>query len=139
VLRAARKNRCHETLRDVLVQQLDAAANLPESLANELRRRLTRAVALVARAASAADGEELARQAASGLYYATAAAVLAIEGATIGATTGDAGRLLLSRAAVREKLSDRDPLSGAASDPDLLSALVDGTPISMETAQRLCG
>jgi hypothetical protein len=141
VLRAARKNGCHEVLGDLLNQQLDAATGVPEGLAKELRGRLSRALALVARAARSADGEELARQAASGLYYGTAAVVLAIEGATIGASSGDARRMLLSRAVLREKLSDRDPLSGAASnpDPDLLSALVDGKPISIETAQRVCG
>ena len=138
VLRAARKQGCHETLRDILNQQLDLATDVPERLARDLRRQLTRAVALVGRVASSADGEEFARQAASGLYYGVAAVVLAMEGAAIGAANGDAGRMLLSRAVVREKLSERDPLFAAASEPDLLSAMVDGKPLSMETVHRLC-
>ena len=51
-----------------------------------------------------------ARQAASGLYYATAATLLAWEGRRIGGAVG-AQRTLLSRMVLRHKLMERDPLA----------------------------
>ena len=50
------------------------------------------------------------RQAASGLYYAVAAVVLANEGARLTAV-GDARRLLLSALTVSHRLTARDPLA----------------------------
>jgi len=139
VLRAARKHRCHLSLCDSLMRRLAETSGIEKDFADILRGRLTRSAELVDHAASASDGEALARQAASGLYYATAAALLAVEGAALGANNADAGRMLISRAVVQEKLSDRDPLTGSVSaqDSQLLSALVDGKAIPIELAQRL--
>jgi hypothetical protein len=56
------------------------------------------------------DDAEHARQAASGLYYATAATLLAWEGKRIGGAIG-AQRTALSKLVVRHKLAERDPLA----------------------------
>jgi hypothetical protein len=69
-----------------------------------------------------------ARQAASGLYYATAAAVLAGEGTRL-AANGDARRLLLAALAHEHRLRPRDPL--AAWNPVFEGAL--GTALLPET------
>ena len=53
-----------------------AMAEAPSALRADLKERLSAALALIERAgAKAADATQLARQAASGLYYATAAAL----------------------------------------------------------------
>jgi len=140
VLRASRKLSCHEHLRETLEAQLDTANGVPPELANALRVCVTRAVALVGHAARDDAGEHLARQAASGLYYATAAVLLAIEGARLGEACGDAGRLLLAHAVVREKLAPRDPLSesNGALDAALFASAVEAEPVSLESAERIC-
>ena len=57
-----------------------------------------------------ADDTAHARQAASGLYYSTAATLLAWEGKRIGGAIGEQ-RARLSKMVVRHKLTERDPLA----------------------------
>ena len=85
----------------------------------QLGKTLGGALARAAEFAREAD-ETDARQAATGLYYATAAAVLAGEGARMSAK-GDARRMLLSALLYQHRLQPRDPL--APSQPVLESAL----------------
>ena len=141
VLRAARRQHCHEALGDALVARLEASPGVPATLADTLRARVARAVAFVAEAAAGEAGEVLARQAASGLYHAAAAVLMATEGARLGASAGDATRLLLARALVAEKLDPRDPLSAgdAVLEAALASALIDGEAVAADIAARLCG
>ncbi len=86
---------------------------------NKLGKALGEALVRAAEFAREAD-ETDARQAATGLYYATAAAVLAGEGARMSAN-GDARRLLLAALIYQHRLQPRDPL--APSQPVLESAL----------------
>jgi hypothetical protein len=76
-----------------------------------------------------------ARQAATGLYYATAAAVLASEGSKL-AATGDARRLLLSHLVLKHRLEPRDPLERASEDR-LADALLPETPVSHALVNQL--
>lgn len=77
------------------------------------QERLSAALALLERAGGKApDATALARQAASGLYYATAAAVFLREAQLL----QDAVREDLARLVLSQKLMPRDPLAAAAED-----------------------
>ncbi|MFN0164695.1 MAG: acyl-CoA dehydrogenase family protein [Burkholderiales bacterium] len=104
VLRAVRKEGALEAL-DAELDRLDREAGADEERFG-LRERAQGFAADVARR----DDAEHARQAASGLYYSTAATLLAWEGRRIGGVLG-AQRAALSRLLIRHKLDARDPLS----------------------------
>ncbi len=103
VLRAIKRENALEAL-DTDLDTLDREAGSDEDrfVARE------RAQAFAREVAQSGDAEH-ARQAATGLYYATAATLLAWEGKRIGSTIG-AQRAALSRLVVRHKLTERDPL-----------------------------
>ena len=115
VMRAIRRENALEAL-DAELDVLEREANAGEDLfaARERAQAFAREVA-------ATDDAESARQAATGLYYSTAATLLAWEGRRIGGTLG-AQRLALSRLVVEHRLSERDPLAraGEAADAELL-------------------
>jgi alkylation response protein AidB-like acyl-CoA dehydrogenase len=104
VLRAIRKEGALEAL-DAELDLLDREAG-----ADEARFGLRERAQAFARDTAMAEDAEHARQAASGLYYSTAATLLAWEGAKIGGTIG-AQRRLLSRMVMAHKLEERDPLA----------------------------
>jgi alkylation response protein AidB-like acyl-CoA dehydrogenase len=104
VLRAIRKEGALEAL-DALLDRLDREAG-----ASEARFGARERAQAFARATAEADDTENARQAASGLYYSTAATLLAWEGKRTGGVIG-AQRTALSRMVVRHKLAERDPLA----------------------------
>ena len=103
VLRAIKRENALEAL-DAELDALDREAGADEDrfVARE------RAQAFAREVAQSGDAEH-ARQAATGLYYSTAATLLAWEGKRIGGTIG-AQRAALSRLVVRHKLTERDPL-----------------------------
>ena len=111
VLRAIKR----EDALEALDHELDALER--ETGPNEdLFRARERAQAFARDVASAGDAEH-ARQAASGLYYSTAATLLAWEGHRIGGAIGRQ-RSALSRLVVRHKLAERDPLEPVAAGDD---------------------
>ena len=111
VLRAIKRENALEAL-DADLDALDREAGADEDrfVARE------RAQAFAREAAQSSDAEH-ARQAASGLYYSTAATLLAWEGKRIGGVIG-AQRAALSRLVVRHKLTERDPLKPEAAGED---------------------
>jgi alkylation response protein AidB-like acyl-CoA dehydrogenase len=118
---------------------LDALLPALQSLlpADSLGKMLGEALARAAEFARHAY-EPDARQAASGLYYATAAAVLAAEGTRL-AAKGDARRQLLAALVHEHHLRPRDPL--AAWNPvlegALCAALLPETPVKPEAAAEI--
>ena len=104
VLRAIRKEGALEAL-DTELDSLDREAG-----ANEERFTARERAQAFAGAVAREDDAEHARQAASGLYYSTAATLLAWEGKRIGGAIG-AQRTALSKLVVRHKLAERDPLA----------------------------
>jgi alkylation response protein AidB-like acyl-CoA dehydrogenase len=137
VLRAARREKAHEALQRELAQRLASAPGLPGSLSGPLADAFDRAVDLVGRAADAEDtGERQARQAATALYHATAAIVMATEGASLAAAGGDARRLLLSRLVLEHKLLPRDPLdfTDGAAEARLSALLLGDEPVQFADA-----
>lgn len=115
VLRAARREHAHQILGSELRQRLVGAQGLPAAVVEPLLTALDRSIEFVERAAQAATaGEHQARQAASALYYACAAVVMAIEGSTLtarGCASAGARKTLLAELVLEHKLEQRDPLA----------------------------
>jgi hypothetical protein len=107
VVRAAAKAQAHRALARHLSPMLAPA---PAPLAQALAERLDAAVALVDRAGQSDGDARAARQAATGLYHATAAALFVNEAQRL----GDPVRLDLARLVLAHKLAPRDPLAGSS-------------------------
>ncbi len=111
ITRAVRKERAHETLAASLHRLLGEPPGLPASFRARLAEKVDQAVAFADRVGARPEEERLARAAASALYHAASAVMLAWEGATLGGRDGDARRLLLARFVLEHRLAARDPLS----------------------------
>ncbi len=127
-LRAIRREGALEALRPALEALLP-----PGTLGAALRASLVRAGDFAQRA-----DEVHARQAATGLYYAAAAAILAGEG-TLLAAQGDARRLLIAALAHAHRLRRRDPLqsSNPSIEEEFAAHLLPETPVARADADRL--
>ena len=108
VRRAIGKAKAHEALHGLLEEKIAASAELPEAFRQRLRRVVQKSIAFISSAAASPDGERMARQAASGLYNAASAVVLAWESAQ---EHGDPRKLLISRFVLEHRLEAVDPLS----------------------------
>ncbi len=107
VARAIRREEALEPLASEL-DRLAAEAKLDGRLGGALARARADAMRFARETVQSGD-DASARQAASALYYATAATVLAAEGARL-AGSGDARRMLLARLVLDHKFMPRDPL-----------------------------
>jgi acyl-CoA dehydrogenase len=136
IVRAVGKAGAHHALQSMLQGRLQQASTLPAPLRNALGEALDRAVALAERVAG--NGQEtLARQAATALYDASSAVLLAWEGSRPGA---DASRVLLSRFVLAHRLSPADPLAPEAADwerPAIDTLLGEGAPTLDQVAALL--
>ena len=109
--RAIAKVGAHEALDEALHEIVEGADRIPGQFRGELSGLIDRAVAFAAEVASRPENEPFARQATDALYHAMSASLLAEEGAALGAATGDASRLLLSRLVIDHRMRPRDPMS----------------------------
>ncbi|NML34850.1 acyl-CoA dehydrogenase family protein [Paraburkholderia antibiotica] len=134
IARAAKRDGALEPLRGYLHDLLGTSGLPAESLAI-LRWALTRACDALAGVADAGR-DEWVRQAGSGLYHATTAVLMACEGARLGP---DYRRLALAHLVVRHKLLPSDPLDlrGAEDEIDVIDALVNDRPVTLEQALRV--
>ena len=134
VLRAIRREHCLEALLPVMNERIDRA---PRLLAGRLAASLDKAAEFAHETAST-QNEAHARQAATGLYYACAAALLADEGTQLGAH-GDARRQLLAFLAYVHRLAPRDPLRRVTtgSEAELAEALLPETPLAPDAVERM--
>jgi acyl-CoA dehydrogenase len=107
VFRAVGKAGAHHALQAMLRGRLQQATALPAAFRNALGEALDRAIALAERVAGQGQ-ETLARQAATALYDAASAVLLAWEGSHPDA---DARRALLARFVLAHRLSPADPLA----------------------------
>jgi len=85
--------------------------------------------------------EKRCRLAAGALYHATTAALMAWEGATLGAQGGDARRLLLSRLVLEHRLAPQDPMSLDDSpwEQEAMDLLLQDKPVPLAKATALVG
>ncbi|AOJ03481.1 DNA alkylation response protein [Burkholderia mayonis] len=134
VARAVKREGALAPLRAFLLDLLDAA-RLPGASVARLRDALDRASDAIERVAQAGD-DALVRQAASALYHATTAILLASEGMWL---APDYRRLALAHLVLRYKLSPVDPLapSRADVDADAFAALLHDRPVALDDALRL--
>jgi alkylation response protein AidB-like acyl-CoA dehydrogenase len=138
VLRAIRREKCLEALLPDLDERI---ARAPRLLAGRLAASLDKAAEFAHETAST-KSEAHARQAATGLYYACAAALLADEGTRLGERgdgQGDARRQLLAFLAYVHRLAPRDPLRRVTTgyEAELADALLPETAIAPDAAQRI--
>jgi acyl-CoA dehydrogenase len=113
IQRAVGKSGAHRMLGAALKRRLDEAARLPKGFRDRLTLALESALAFAERVAAEPDAEATARLAASALYHATSAILLAWEGSR---PDVDARRVLLARFVLEHRLTARDPLAPANDD-----------------------
>jgi alkylation response protein AidB-like acyl-CoA dehydrogenase len=113
IQRAVGKSGAHRILGAALKRRLDETASLPKGFRDRLTLALERALAFAERVAAEPDAEATARLAASALYHAASAILLAWEGSQPGV---DARRALLARFVLEHRLTARDPLAPANDD-----------------------
>lgn len=135
ISRAVGRSGAHRALRAMLRGRLEQAATLPASFRNALGVALDRAVYLAERVAADAQ-ETLARQAATALYDASSAVLLAWEGSRPGA---DARRILLAQFVLAHRLSPVDPLAPeqAGWERPATDALLEEKPLAFDEVARL--
>jgi alkylation response protein AidB-like acyl-CoA dehydrogenase len=110
VVRSAVKTTAHRVLGDHLAAMLRGAGGIGK----RLNERLGAALTLLERAGKPGGDPRAAREAAGGLYYATAAALLLARADELGDRNGaDLARLVLAH-----RLSARDPLGGSSAEDD---------------------
>jgi alkylation response protein AidB-like acyl-CoA dehydrogenase len=134
VLRAIRREHSLEVLLPELDERISRA---PRLLAGRLAASLDKA-AEFAHEVATTQSEAHARQAATGLYYACAAALLADEGTRLG-ERGDARRQLIAFLIYVHRLAPRDPLRHVttAFEAGFADALLPETPLAPEAAERI--
>ncbi|MGH7781271.1 MAG: acyl-CoA dehydrogenase family protein [Candidatus Binataceae bacterium] len=139
VNRAVGKARGHLDLARALKARLSQAASVPEPLRAEITALIDRTLAFVEEVAGNPRNEKFDRLAAGALYHCASAALMAWEGAEIGARGGDARRMLLARMVIDHRLRPSDPLAPRAGDreDEAISLLLDDAPVALAAAARL--
>jgi alkylation response protein AidB-like acyl-CoA dehydrogenase len=138
--RAVRKEGAHEALAAAMHGLLaEGGEAIPAPFRERVGEKLDKAVAFAASVAEHPERERLARGAATGLYHAASAALLAWEGARIGTERGDARRLLISRFVLEHRLSPHDPLAPPADgwEEAATDLLLGEAPVAPAEAARL--
>jgi len=139
VQRAVGKAGGHRTLSAALKATYEPSGALPGQYKGLLGATLDRVERFVEAVAADPKHEKRARLAAGALYHATTAALMAWEGATLGAQGGDARRLLLSRLVIEHRLAPQDPLSlnEAAWEQEAMDLLLQDAPVPLAKAVTL--
>jgi alkylation response protein AidB-like acyl-CoA dehydrogenase len=135
VQRAVGKEQAHLALQQDLTDRL-AGAGLPGQFRTRLEGALGRAIRFAEEVAGSAEYERFCRIASGQLYHAVTAALMAIEGARLGAAGGDARRLILARCVLEHRMQEAQPLSLAAFawEDEAASLLLNDAPVPLEAA-----
>jgi acyl-CoA dehydrogenase len=118
--RAVGKAKAHKALETRLRARLQEIVQVPAAFTGRLAGALQRALSFAERVAEQPASEPQSRRAASALYHAASAVLLAWEGTRPGA---NARRLLLSRLVLEHRLSPKDPLAADGFDGE--GAMID--------------
>jgi alkylation response protein AidB-like acyl-CoA dehydrogenase len=139
VQRAVGKAGGHKTLSAALKARYEASGSLPGQYKGLLGATLDRVERFVEAVAADPTQEKRSRLAAGALYHATTAALMAWEGAALGAQGGDARRLLLSRMVIEHRLAPQDPLSLGEStwEKEAMDLLLSDAPVPLAKAAAL--
>lgn len=138
VRRAVGKERAHLALASDLRARLDTNA-IPGQFRGELNVLVDRAIEFVDRVAADPAAESSYRKAASALYHVTSAALMASEGARLGAAGKDARRLLMARLVIDHRLERDDPfrISNADWEAEVFACLQSEDVVSLESVSKL--
>jgi acyl-CoA dehydrogenase len=141
VQRAVGKAGGHRTLTSALKARYEPSGSLPGQYKGLLGAALDRVERFVEAVAQDPRHEKRSRLAAGALYHAASAALMAWEGAMLGAQGGDARRLLLSRLVIEHRLNPQDPLSlkEAAWEQEAMDLLLSDQPVPLAKAVALVG
>jgi acyl-CoA dehydrogenase len=136
VQRAVGKAGAHRALAQRLSERLAQASGVPAQHRARLGTTLDRAIAFAESVARDPQSEPLAPKAATALYNAISAVLLAHEGVQ---EAHDARRLLLSRMVLAQRLAPSDPLGDpeAAWERKAIDLLLAGTPVPLAQAQTV--
>ncbi len=139
VQRAVGKAGGHKTLTAALKAKVEASGSVPGQYKGLLGATLDRVERFAEAVAADPKHEKRARLAAGALYHAASAALMAWEGAALGAKGGDARRLLLSRLVIEHRLSTQDPLSLTESpwEQEAMDLLLNDAPVPLAKATAL--
>jgi len=137
--RAVGRHGAEAALAAHLHARLDEAEAVPATYRDRLREVVDRAIGFARVVGADPEREADARRAASALYHAASATLLAWEAARVHEASGDARRLLLSRMVLDHRLSARDPLAPADGPLEAQAAalLLDDEPVPMARAAAL--
>jgi len=138
IRRAVGRERAHTALAAVLRRRLEQAP-IPGQFRGRLAALVDRAVAFADAVAKRPNAEASCRGAASALYHASSAALLAAEGAELGTRGGDARRLILARLVLDHRLENADPFALPDEEWEATAAarLLDDDPLSLSEATAL--
>lgn len=138
VRRAVGRERSHLALANDLHARLDTNA-IPGQFRGELNVLVDRAVEFVDKVAADPAAESSYRKAASALYHVTSAALMASEGARLGAAGKDARRLLMARLVIDHRLERDDPfrISNAEREAEIFACLQSEDVVSLERVSQL--
>ncbi len=137
--RAVGKSGGEQALGRALHDRLDREKALPGQFRGRIAGLLDRATRFAATVAADPKKEKFSRTAASSLYHAVSAALLAAEGAATGASGGDARRLLLAKLVLDHRLGVVDPFAPQAdgNEDAIVGLLLDAAPVSLQRAASL--
>jgi alkylation response protein AidB-like acyl-CoA dehydrogenase len=134
--RAVGRSRAHKALEALLRGRLKETKGLPAAFVGRLETVLARALRFAERVAAEPASEPQARRAASALYHAASAVLLAWEGTR---DPADAHRALVSRFVLEHRLSPKDPLEpeDAAWEEAAIALLLEDAPVPLARAAKL--
>ncbi len=135
ITRAVGRAQGHRALQALLRRRLGNASPLPDAFRNRLESALDRAVKL-AEGVAASRAEPQARRAATALYDAASAVLLAWEGSQPGA---DARRALVARFVLAHRLAPQDPLEmeDAPDEEAAIALLLADAPLTLDQVAPL--
>lgn len=139
ITRAVGKSGGEQALGTAIDDMLKSADGLPGQMRGEFTALVERAGRFARDVAADPKKEKLSRAASSALYHAVSAALLASEGAAIGAKGGDARRLLMARLVAEHRLKAQDPMAppDPAWEDAVIDHLLDEAPVPLARAVEL--
>jgi acyl-CoA dehydrogenase len=141
ITRAVKKDKGHEAVYGAMHGLLAGPLAIPAGLRAELTHYLDRAIDFAVDVAANPEREQECRTAATALYNAVTAVLLAVEGNDFGAMVNDARRLLLAHLVVAHRLRPSDPLAGHGSDAEdsIVDRLLDEGEVPLDEVIALIG
>ncbi|WP_256568316.1 acyl-CoA dehydrogenase family protein [Bradyrhizobium sp. CCGUVB14] len=139
VQRAIGKVGAHGALRDDLLTRLGDTRGVPGQFRTRLDGAIDDALRFAEEVAARKENERFCRLAAGKLYHAVTAVLFIQEGVRLGASGGDARRLLLARFALEHRLQEPNALNleGQRWEDEAIDLLLGEAPVPLSRAAAL--